>query len=53
MDPQVSGLLIFDKAGKKYPMEKKDKSLQQTVWGKLDRDRQKNETGPLSYTTQK
>ena len=30
-------------------MEKKE-SLQQMVLGKLDGDRQKNETGPLSYT---
>ena len=28
-------------------------SLQQVVLGKLDSDMQKNETGPLSYTTQK
>ena len=31
----------------------KNKSLQHMVLGKLDSNMQKNETGPLSYTTQK
>ena len=37
---------------KAYPMEKRQ-SLLQRVMGKLDNNMQKNETGPLSYTTHK
>ena len=36
---------------KEYPVGKK--SLQQMVFGKLDSHMQKNEIGPLSYTTHK
>ena len=52
MDPQMHGQLIFDKAGKKYLMEKRQ-SLQQMVLGKLDSDMQRNEPEPLSYTIHK
>ena len=50
MDPQLYGQLIFDKAGKNIQWKK---SLQQTVLGELDSNIQKNEIGPLSYTTHK
>ena len=43
MYPQLYSQLIFNKAGKKHPMEK-GQSLQQMVLGKLDSYRQKNET---------
>ena len=46
MDPQLYDQLIFNKAGKKYPMEKRQ-SLQQMVLGELDGSTQTNETGPL------
>ena len=52
MDPRLFGQLIFDKAGKKHPVEKRQ-SLQQMVLGKLDSHMQKNETGPFSYTIHK
>ena len=45
------GQLIFDKAGKN-PVEKRQ-SLQQMVLGKLDSNKKKNETGPLSYIIHK
>ena len=43
--------LIFDKAGKN--IQWKRQSLQQMEVGKLDSNRQKNETVPLSYTIHK
>ena len=45
---QLYGQLIFNKARKKNGKKK-----QQMVLGNLDGDMQKNETGPLSYTTHK
>ena len=48
MDPPTYGQLILTKQ-ERTPMEQRQ-SLQQTVLGKLDGDRQKNEPGPLSYT---
>ena len=51
MDPQMYGQLIFDKSGKNIHWNKQ--SLQQVVLGKLDRDMQKKEHGPLSYTIHK
>ena len=51
MNPQMSGELIFDKAGKNTQWDKE--SLQQVVLGKLDSNMQKNEPGPLSYTIHK
>ena len=53
MDPQTYGQLTFDKAGKKGQWNKDSLSLQQMVLGKPDSDMQKNEPGPLSYTTPK
>ena len=50
--PTNIGQLIFDKAGKQYPMEKRQ-SLQQMVLEELESDMQKNETGPVSYTIHK
>ena len=52
MDPQVYGQLIFDNAGKNVQWKKRQ-SLQQMVLGKLNSHKQKNETGPSSYTTHK
>ena len=52
MDPLLYGQLIFNKAGKKYPVEKRQ-SLQKMVLGKLDSYIQKNETGPFYYTIHK
>ena len=52
MDPELCGQLIFDRAGKNIQWEKRQ-SLQQMVLGKLDSNMNKNETGPLSYTTHK
>ena len=51
-DPQLCGQLIFDKAGKECPVEKRQ-SLQQSVSGKLDSHMWKNDTGPFSYTIHK
>ena len=52
MDPQLYGQLIFDKARKNIQW-KKTESFQQMVLGKLDKQMQNNETGPLSYTIHK
>ena len=52
MNPQLYGQLMFNKAGKAYPMGKRQ-PLQQMVLGKLATNMQKNETGPLSYTIHK
>ena len=52
MDPQLYGQSIFSKAGKEYPIEKRQ-VFQQMVLRKLDSDMQKNETGPHSYTIHK
>ena len=52
MDPQMYGQLVFDKGGNNIQWKKRQ-SLQQMVSGKLDGDRQKNESGPLSYTIHK
>ena len=50
MDLQTYGQLIFDKAGKNIQWKKVSSAM---VLGKLDSDMQKNEPGPLSYTTHK
>ena len=52
INPESHGQLIFKKAGKEYPMGR-GLSRQQMVLGKLDRNMQRNETGPLSYTKHK
>ena len=44
--------IIFDKKGKAIQWKKRQ-ALQQMVLGKLDRNMQKNETGPFSYTIHK
>ena len=49
LDPQKYGQLIFDKAGKNIQWYKRQ-SLYQMVLGELDRNMQKDETRPLSYT---
>ena len=51
MDPQLYGQPIFNEAGENSQREKD--SLQQMALGTLDSNMQKNEAGPLSYTTQK
>ena len=51
MDPQLYDQLIFDNAGKN--IQRKKKSLQQIVLGKLDSHMQKNETGPFPHTIHK
>ena len=52
MNPQLHDQLIFDKARKNIQWQK-DSLYKQIVLGKLDSNMQKNETGPLSYTTHK
>ena len=53
MDPQNALPTInLQQSREEYPMEKRW-SPQQMVLGKLDRDMQKNEPGPLFYTIHK
>ena len=48
MNTQLYGQLIFDKGGKNIQWERQ--LIEQRVLEKIESNRQKNETGPLSYT---
>ena len=52
INPHIYGEMLLNKDAKSTQGGERQ-SLQQTVWGKLNIHMQKNETGPLSYTTHK